>query len=1085
MSTPIQKSVINIPTLWIEKKSIGKNKVVQFAEVGHQSEVEIFEHSPSSYKLIDELGREICLKLPRSKAASEDFEFVIRAMEISGISQISPETKLKWERHKLQTATKDPMLIVESWSDCFRFKEEDRTNQLKGLRKPQAGAIHAIAAHWSITSKNATVVMPTGTGKTEVMLAVLAMQQCEKLVVIVPSDSLRSQTVNKFIRFGYLQNLRVLPNSIIYPRVAYLKHGMKSDQESIDLAANANVIVTTVSSLNESTAEASAGLAKSTSHLFIDEAHHTSAPTWTKIRDLFNNSAIIQFTATPFRRDGKQVEGDIIYDYPLGLAQENDYFTHINLIKINEIDEHEADRDIARRAIATLDEDLKQFDHIIMARAKSIDRAEALLSIYNELGSHHNPLIVHNELNSAQKKNVFESLKSRSTRIIVCVNMLGEGFDFPNLKIAAIHDIHKNLTTTLQFIGRFTRSSADKIGTATVVVNFADQNVEKGIEELYAENPDWNQILRQQSESTIRKEKRLQEVIKNFSGDLSKQVSIWNLRPSLSAFVYTIDDSQWDPNKFEDVLPKAFSRWPAINQREKLLVFVISREEEVKWGKYRDIHDLSFDLCVVFWDQDSKRLFIHCSDYDAINCDNLAKAICGDSAKIINGMSLFYLFQEMNHPMVRNLGAARTGTISFTMYFGPEVTRGLSEIDKAESTANNIFAWGYENGEMVTYGCSAKSGKVWSHGGGSIVEWKEWCTLVNTKIVDPSTVDPSKIPEIVRGFLRPVSLNGRHLDVAVGIDWGEHLLQTEEHRVYIYFDTTELLLFEVGLEIVDYNDHGPIKFAIFASSFRSEYEIHFLHGDSIGQCVYKHVSGSVVSVRKHSSNKISLDEYMKKDPLIIRYSDASFSYGNYHVATPGPDSLYDIENLETITWSANIHNESQGPERDSTSIQFQVSESLRDEYDIVINDDGSYEAADIICIKKDSEHEYSIHLVHCKYSLSEKPGGAINNLYELCGQAQKCIRWKHNGFDALYEHIKRREAKWRHAGNTRFIKGTLDDLLVFKKFARQAKLALEVSIYQPGLSKSEVSTDIRQLLACTESYLIKTTEARLKVICSV
>ncbi|WP_396136918.1 MULTISPECIES: DEAD/DEAH box helicase family protein [unclassified Amycolatopsis] len=37
------------------------------------------------------------------------------------------------------------------------------------------------------------------------------------------------------------------------------------------------------------------------SHLFIDEAHHVAAVTWSNIRDAFIDKHVIQFTATPFR----------------------------------------------------------------------------------------------------------------------------------------------------------------------------------------------------------------------------------------------------------------------------------------------------------------------------------------------------------------------------------------------------------------------------------------------------------------------------------------------------------------------------------------------------------------------------------------------------------------------------------------------------------------------------------------------------------------------------------------------------------------------------------------------------------------
>ncbi|SUB93759.1 Uncharacterised protein [Porphyromonas macacae] len=51
--------------------------------------------------------------------------------------------------------------------------------------------------------------------------------------------------------------------------------------------------------------------------------------------------------------------------------------------------------------------------------------------------------------------------------------MLGEGFDLPNLKIAAIHDERQSLPITLQFIGRFTRTSYSELGNASFITNIA------------------------------------------------------------------------------------------------------------------------------------------------------------------------------------------------------------------------------------------------------------------------------------------------------------------------------------------------------------------------------------------------------------------------------------------------------------------------------------------------------------------------------------------------------------------------------------------------------------------------------------
>ena len=56
--------------------------------------------------------------------------------------------------------------------------------------------------------------------------------------------------------------------------------------------------------------------------------------------------------------------------------------------------------------------------------------------------------------------------------------MLGEGFNFPKLKIAAIHAPHKSLENTLQFIGRFARTNAPDIGPAKFIGVRSEMEIE-------------------------------------------------------------------------------------------------------------------------------------------------------------------------------------------------------------------------------------------------------------------------------------------------------------------------------------------------------------------------------------------------------------------------------------------------------------------------------------------------------------------------------------------------------------------------------------------------------------------------------
>ena len=93
-----------------------------------------------------------------------------------------------------------------------------------GLRRPQIGALHAALAHATRSTEPATIVMPTGTGKTETMLALNAHQRFERLLVVVPTDALREQIAGKFETFGVLKQQECLAASAAFPLVMRLSH---------------------------------------------------------------------------------------------------------------------------------------------------------------------------------------------------------------------------------------------------------------------------------------------------------------------------------------------------------------------------------------------------------------------------------------------------------------------------------------------------------------------------------------------------------------------------------------------------------------------------------------------------------------------------------------------------------------------------------------------------------------------------------------------------------------------------------------------------------------------------------------------
>jgi superfamily II DNA or RNA helicase len=349
-----------------------------------------------------------------------------------------PETMtLQWDAvDPLIDRVKTPQKLLDTWENQFSFRLEGEKDE-PGLRLPQIGALHAIAAHFSVgdTFEPATVVLPTGTGKTETMLAAQVYLRPQRTLVLVSGVPLRDQIEEKFSTLGYLPTAKAIPSELSGPRVATISGGIRTVAEAEDLLKNANVIIALPNSLEASDRDAIAALAAGCSHLFVDEAHHIKAQTWRSVRDRFSSGKVIQFTATPFRRDNERVDGRIIFNYKLGDAQRAGYYKKINLRTVEEYGDQEArDEAVASAAIEALRRDVndEKLDHIVMARTETQARADALGEIYQRLAPEFTPVKVYSERPNSQNRAALAALRDRKntgSRIVICVNMLGDPLD--------------------------------------------------------------------------------------------------------------------------------------------------------------------------------------------------------------------------------------------------------------------------------------------------------------------------------------------------------------------------------------------------------------------------------------------------------------------------------------------------------------------------------------------------------------------------------------------------------------------------------------------------------------------------------
>lgn len=970
---------------------------------------------------------------------------------------------------------------LDSWNGHFVFREEQTlpSGDVKpGLRPPQIGAIHAALAHWKVSNAVATVVMPTGTGKTDTMIALLAHTRPSCLLVVVPNDALRTQIALKFSELGVLQLNGSFPYDVSYPVVGTLKEHLENGNAIDKFFRTCNVVVTTMPLLSHFSALEQERVAQNCSHLFIDEAHHTPAPTWRRLKRAFEKKSILQFTATPFRNDGQHIDGRVIFEYPLLQAQQEKYFRNINLLEV--WDPINPDRTIATAAIARLRADIKSgFDHTLMARARSIDRANDLLKIYEELGSEFYPQVVHSELPRTIIDERIALLRSKKSRIAVSVAMFGEGFDFPGLKVAALHDIHQSLAVTIQFTGRFTRTDQN-VGDATVVVNLADQRVDDSVKELYAQNPDWNVLLRKLTEGANERQKAKQQFFDSFD-KLQHTVPIQNIRPKMSTVVYATSKANWKPWKIEDVISgEQLVGKLAISMAEGIAYFVAREEEEVPWASIKELRNFAFQLYAFHWDKDRRLLFINSSNMDR-EFDDFANAALGGDAKLLKGGQVFRALSGIKRLLLRNMGLSDRirRSVRFTMLSGDDVESGISGAQSHGRDKTHLFGDGYDGENHVTVGCS-KKGRIWSWAvAPDLLQWKRWCGGIGSKLVD-SSIDPDSF---LKDSMVPEVLTARPQLFPLAILWPDEFYDRPEDAINIAIRGAMVPMFDVGIELIERDESGPIRFKL--QSEENTYRYHINYSEE-GVTYIPDDADLTIRVGSKSSK---MSELFARWHPVVRFEQDAFSRGD-QLLRPRQRKLtiFDTNRIVVLDWaSIDLTKESQGLEKAPDSIQRHVishitSSEWPSNYSIVFDDDAPGEAADIVALSIQST-DLCVDLFHCKFSKA-KTGKRVKDLYEVCGQAQKSIKWRENPARLLSHMLKRETSRLKRWNVTRFEQGDAKGLQEIRYQVRTLRPVFRVFVVQPGVSKSGVTDDQKELLASTQLYLSETVGIEFNVICS-
>lgn len=340
------------------------------------------------------------------------------------------------------------------------------------LRNYQQEAKEKIFGQWDYVD-NVLYQMPTGTGKTrlftslirDLSLASLQENRRKGILIIAHRTELIEQIDESLNKYR-------IPHGIIA--------GAFKDRRDFLLPVQVASIQTITHPSNRQLAEAFHA-----DFIIIDEAHHATAQSYTKLWNYYPESKKLGVTATPWRMDGRGFKGNfdtLIPSMPIKeflekgwLAPYKYYSVPINSTirsSIESINEFGIDGDYKTSA-------LEQVVDTRRIRAQLLDSyfefVKGKKGIIYSISRKHSKHIcsqfldagikiadIDSETPAHLRKRLVQNFKNGDLDIIVNVDIFSEGFDCPDLEFVQLARPTRSLVKYIQQVGRGLRRNGDK-----------------------------------------------------------------------------------------------------------------------------------------------------------------------------------------------------------------------------------------------------------------------------------------------------------------------------------------------------------------------------------------------------------------------------------------------------------------------------------------------------------------------------------------------------------------------------------------------------------------------------------------------
>ena len=940
-----------------------------------------------------------------------------------------------------------------------------------GFRAAQAGAIHAVAAHFSMRTEPAIVSMPTGTGKTAVLIATAFALRANRVLILTPSRLVREQIAEEVETLSRLREINAISQDTPAPAVAALRTRVGT-VEDWDKLRKQDVIVATVPSVSPAHEKVAPAPADFFDVVLVDEAHHSPAKTWKAILDLFPSAKCALFTATPFRQDTREIRGRFVYTYDLRKAYDDGIFGTISFQPVTPIGEQSHDVAIAMAAEKQFEADkVAGYNHVLMVRTDSRKRAGELEDVYQRF-TNLRLKIVTGDKSLKYANDVIQALRDGKLDGVICVNMMGEGFNFPNLKIAAIHSPHRSLAVTLQFIGRFARVGGGRLGPATFLAVPSDIQIET--EKLYDTRAVWQEIVQNLSAARVNEEANVREILDSFTPtnmvapDLA-DMSLYSLEPYFHAKVYRLDGVVdiatpiLFPEKYQVV-------YQAISDEHNAAIYITQETSQPRWTNNDRLAVVTPDLFIFHQDIATNLLFLCASRRSKGLYEEVIASFGAANPRPLPLARLNRALNELTKPEFFNVGmrnrVASNTNESYRIITGSTAEKAVQKSDGRLYHRGHVFGRAEDDGELVTIGLSSAS-KIWSNTGGQLPALIDWFEKLARRI----SSDAVPITNSGLDFLSAGEEATELPEGIIGANWAASAYRTTPQIDFVIGGVRhDGQLLDLQIEIdPELEEEGVVglKFALGDQlTFRATF--------SLGRDrLFEPASVDEPDLRvKADREDIPFVEYLNEETLVFYTKDLAMLEGYNLFKAPEDLQPFDDRTFEVADWDqagVDITREF-GPALDGRISVHQYLEDwlAQSNADVVYYDHGTGEIADFIGVFAEGDG-ITVRFYHCKGATGRAPGHRVGDCYEVVGQALKSIPWTR--WQRLLTTIRRRFSTQR--GSHRFIKGDLQTLEDLFDRNNASQMKFEFVAVQPGLLRAGLPAPLGNLLAGASTYIVQ------------